>query len=607
MKETLLLEANMDKTVLKVGIHIPNRTLRTYEEVPAHKAEIEKHCHRMVETLNRKQRKGDEDRDATENLRAVGRMLCDDLLTPRIKEQLRVSTAEYLILSLDDHLVHIPWELLYLDDAFLCRRFSTGRFVRTRQKIHGSSQRSLGECAEMWILANPGADLPSALSEGLSIFRQTRQTNREQAVINASLDSDIRPDRLRLKIKDYDILHFAGHADYVPRDPGSSGWKLTDGLFRADDVYKMAGGSPMPSLVFSNACQSARTEEWEEAGPAMERGSFGLANAFLFSGVRHYLGTFWEIMDEPSSHFALEFYRHLFSGKPVGEAVRLARLALIKAYGHDSAGWAGYLLYGDPRVSYFGPHEDTQEYPVSDSPVIPILSEGNGMTRTSQISKQFFKTEDRADESRKNKRGNIWPWLLSFFAAGLLLLSVVFVNEYMTRRNLADHAEKREEQVRGLIREISAKMSTSPSSLSPDLPNTGDMTMAITYNSVSNVYSLGKERFIASAIENEIKKQYPQIRLVERKGLKLILEELNLALSPLVPEGKKIRPRLMNARLMLMIETDRSFFRSFVSMRLFDTETGELIFSSMKKLESGRISSQPIAEKLLWELKAYEL
>jgi len=168
----------------------------------------------------------------------------------------------------------------------------------------------------MWILANPGADLPSALSEGLSIFRQTRQTNREQAVINASLDSDIRPDRLRLKIKDYDILHFAGHADYVPRDPGSSGWKLTDGLFRADDVYKMAGGSPMPSLVFSNACQSARTEEWEEAGPAMERGSFGLANAFLFSGVRHYLGTFWEIMDEPSSHFALEFYRHLFSGKP---------------------------------------------------------------------------------------------------------------------------------------------------------------------------------------------------------------------------------------------------------------------------------------------------
>ena len=91
----------------------------------------------------------------------------------------------------------------------------------------------------------------------------------------------------------------------------------------------------MPALIFSNACQSARTEEWTLREYFQEE-IFGLANAFVLAGVKHYIGTFWEILDEPSSKFALEFYKNLISGMTIGEAIRKARLTLIKQYGEET-------------------------------------------------------------------------------------------------------------------------------------------------------------------------------------------------------------------------------------------------------------------------------
>ena len=64
------------------------------------------------------------------------------------------------------------------------------------------------------------------------------------------------------------------------------------------------------------------------------------------------MGTFWEVLDEPSSRFALEFYKQLISGNTIGEAIRQARLTLIKEYGEETIVWGSYLLYGDPTFNY---------------------------------------------------------------------------------------------------------------------------------------------------------------------------------------------------------------------------------------------------------------
>jgi hypothetical protein len=110
---------------------------------------------------------------------------------------------------------------------------------------------------------------------------------------------------------------------------------------------------PCVRCFFLNACQTALTDSWNLDENFNVR-LFNLANVFILSGVRHYIGTFWEILDEPSRRFAVEFYQNMLSGHCVGEALRLARLGQITEYGEEKITWAGYLLYGDPTFNYMG-------------------------------------------------------------------------------------------------------------------------------------------------------------------------------------------------------------------------------------------------------------
>jgi hypothetical protein len=61
--------------------------------------------------------------------------------------------------------------------------------------------------------------------------------------------------------------------------------------------------------------------------------------------VEECLGPVWPIGDSTAKDFALVFYENLLKGKPFGEAVRQARLAVK---GQTSGDWASWVLYGDP-------------------------------------------------------------------------------------------------------------------------------------------------------------------------------------------------------------------------------------------------------------------
>ncbi|QTA84783.1 CHAT domain-containing protein [Desulfonema magnum] len=325
-------------------------TVRHYEEIPIPIDTINTRCREIAETLNKANRQGCVSRDILTKLREIGQVFFDDLFTYTVKEKLRKSAAEHLMLNLDDTLVHIPWELLHDGKQFLCLRFSMGRLVRTRQNVPGSGKsRELGNPLKMLILADPGGDLNGAYAEGTQLRDYIDQN---QYIVNASLRTDsITRDYVREKIRSFDFVHYAGHSDYDQENPGESGWRLSSGTLSAQEIMKMAGTGVMPSLIFSNACQSARTEGWNIKEHFHDE-IFGLANAFVLSGVKHYVGTFWEILDEPSRRFALEFYQELLSGRSAGAAVRHAREMLIKEYGEETIVWASYLLYGDPAFNY---------------------------------------------------------------------------------------------------------------------------------------------------------------------------------------------------------------------------------------------------------------
>lgn len=98
----------------------------------------------------------------------------------------------------------------------------------------------------------------------------------------------------------------------------------------------------MPLLVFSNGCHSGQFTGSQDS-------VFGPAHAFLMAGVRHYIGTFWELVDGQGAQFARHFYLDLSRGATVGAAVRNARNRVIAESGEAELAWAAYVLYGDPE------------------------------------------------------------------------------------------------------------------------------------------------------------------------------------------------------------------------------------------------------------------
>ncbi|UCG12411.1 MAG: CHAT domain-containing protein, partial [Deltaproteobacteria bacterium] len=413
------LEITREAECVKLSLHeqTPGEesTIRHYEEIPVSMEMIQAKCHETVGTLNKANRQGRLSPEVLGKLTEIGQTLHDELISVSVKEALRETAVDYLTIKIDDQLVQVPWELLNDGQQFLCQRFNMGRLVKTRQPIPGVTPRMLTRPLRMLLLADPVGDLKGAYTEGTRI---RDYADGKMDLVNASLcASSISPGFVKQKIRNFDFVHFAGHADYNLQHAGRSGWRLTGGSFKAEDIMKMAGTGTMPALIFSNACQSARTEEWK-LRVSFEDEVFGLANSFLLAGVKHYVGTFWEILDEPSSHFALTFYKYLFAGRSIGEAIRESRQALIRQYGEETIVWASYVLYGDPTFSYIEHVEATEA--IEEPPLTHISTrhgEAEARTREEVI--------DFAERERVRTDRTWW-----FVAAGIFLVVAMMLWGY---------------------------------------------------------------------------------------------------------------------------------------------------------------------------------
>ena len=143
----------------------------------------------------------------------------------------------------------------------------------------------------------------------------------------------------------FDILHYAGHGDFDPKDPAHAGWVFGDGQFFT--ARELGGAQYVPRLVVANACLTASL-----AGNEAQLLP-GLADEFFKRGVRNYVGTAWPVHDTGAVDFARHFYGALLDpagGASLGESMLRARQALKareEAYG---ALWAAYQHYGDPGL-----------------------------------------------------------------------------------------------------------------------------------------------------------------------------------------------------------------------------------------------------------------
>jgi len=307
-------------------------------------------CQEISGILERANKKSATDPGLFNDLKKYGQFLWEQLLTRSVRKRLKTAVIKNLVLFLEEELINIPWELFYDGNDFLGLKFNVGRLIHSQHEESQPRYRNVSSKLKMLILANPTDDLKSAYEEGINIRNQFDRARDKIAIDFKS--TNINTLFVKKNLREYDIVHFAGHCECEKNDLQKAGWLLEDGRFTVGDILSLGEDAFFPSLVFSNGCQSAQINKMLIQEDYQEK-NYSLASAFLFSGVRHYIGAIQRIEDPVSFVFAREFYSYLIKGTSVGEAVRLARLRLVKEYELNSCLWAGYLLYGDPNFVLF--------------------------------------------------------------------------------------------------------------------------------------------------------------------------------------------------------------------------------------------------------------
>ena len=147
------------------------------------------------------------------------------------------------------------------------------------------------------------------------------------------------------------IIHFACHGFLDEGFPSRSALVLSlrdtdgeDGFLQVREIYKLRLSA---QLVVLSGCQTGR------GLLTYGEGILGLSRIFFYAGAKSVLSTVWRIDDKPTALFMKYFYEHLTDGKSRSEALRLAKLRMLRTrYSHPFY-WAAFVLYGDPSPLFF--------------------------------------------------------------------------------------------------------------------------------------------------------------------------------------------------------------------------------------------------------------
>lgn len=281
------------------------------------------------------------------NLKALGSRLFDLLLNEETRWRFEQQAGGFLVFDLDETCVHIPWELVYDGTDFLCRRFATGRIVRTTQEALAVERPRPDRKASLIVVSNPTGDLPAASEEGAELLDKLASEPRIQV---EWFNGGLTKNDLAKLLGEFDALHYSGHGE----DNDGPAWVLSDGPFQAEMLHTLTRqGRAAPRLVFNNACQGMEKGPW---GSDSQNSCFSWPHALLQAGCRHYIGAHGDLMDGYGRSTAISFYRYLLDGMEIGEALRRVRIEASNpsSNGKANLSWAHYVLYGDPEDHFFG-------------------------------------------------------------------------------------------------------------------------------------------------------------------------------------------------------------------------------------------------------------
>lgn len=242
----------------------------------------------------------------------------------------------------------IPWEAMRLGNASpAIDRGITRQYMAENMTIaKWLENRRIGPTLDILLVVNPTEDLRGAKNEGERLGKELSALPRVRVTTIEGREATKERLLAEFQSGEYDVIHYAGHAEFDPLERGRSGIICAGKqVLAGEDLIALAN---LPALVFFNACESGRLFDQSSPQNSAGHNRAGFAEAFLRGGVANFVGTYWPVQDKSAIVFAQKFYLGLVDGKPLGVALTQARNAVLQLGSND---WADYMLYGSPDFS----------------------------------------------------------------------------------------------------------------------------------------------------------------------------------------------------------------------------------------------------------------
>ncbi|MBS1808349.1 MAG: CHAT domain-containing protein [Acidobacteria bacterium] len=280
-----------------------------------------------------------------------------------------LASARKLIIVPDGALAYLPFETLVSEtkntSAYLLERFAISYAPSASALAALGTHRQTDSSATKGIVAfgDPlySTDAtPTVTTVRGSDFRQIPYTRTEVNEIAALfpvadrrvfLGAEAQEANVKTEnLSRYRYIHFATHGMIDEDHPARSGIVLShiadsneDGMLQMGEVMRLKLNA---DLVALSACRTG-------LGKLLNgEGMIGLTRSFLYAGADSVLVSLWSVSDMATASLMKSFYKNLQQGMTRDEALRQAKLALLKgqqrSWRHPYY-WASFILLGEAR------------------------------------------------------------------------------------------------------------------------------------------------------------------------------------------------------------------------------------------------------------------
>ena len=148
-----------------------------------------------------------------------------------------------------------------------------------------------------------------------------------------------------VKRENPDVIHLACHGVFNDQQPeltylALAADSINDGRLEVHEIFEL--DLKGVSLVTLSACSSGKSKS--RIGEEIA----GLTSGFIFAGSPSILSSLWEVDDEATRSFMVNFYRNYVGGMSKTDAMRSAQIAMMNSpqWSHPYH-WSGFVLYGN--------------------------------------------------------------------------------------------------------------------------------------------------------------------------------------------------------------------------------------------------------------------